>query len=63
MNISTNTQYSTCDLYFTILVDVFTNRIVPENKFFKLYRVNRPQDYGLGPHKQVPFFTVPAMTN
>ena len=37
-------------VYFTILVEVFTNHIVPENTYFAnhiAYRVNRTQNYGL----------------
>ena len=35
------------DLYFTILVEVFTNHILAENMFHESCRVNRTQDYDL----------------
>ena len=37
---------ATCDLYFVILVVIFTNRISAENLFYEPYRVDRTQDYG-----------------
>ena len=37
---------TTCDLYFVILVVIFTNRISAENTFYESYRVDRTQDYG-----------------
>ena len=38
---------TTCDSYFTILVEVFTNHILAENPFHESYRMNKMQDYGL----------------
>ena len=44
----------TCDLYFTILLEVFMNHfLAKKNIFHKLFRVNRTQDYGLKTCKQV----------
>ena len=39
----------TCDLYFTILVEVFMNHNSRKLIFLKLCRVNITQDYGLKP--------------
>ena len=37
----------TQDSIFTVLVEVFKNHILAENTFYKSYRVNRTQEYGL----------------
>ena len=47
----TGFDLTTCDSYFTILVEVFTNHILAEN--YESYRVNGIQDYGVKTCKQV----------
>ena len=45
----------TRDLYFAILVEVFTNHILVEKHVFhESYRANRTQDYGLKMHQWIP---------
>ena len=44
---------ATRDLYFMILVEVFTNHILAETHFTN-HRVNITQDYGLKTSKQGP---------
>ena len=53
---TTGFDLMTCDSYFMIQVEVFTNHILAENIFQESQKVNRLQKYGLKTSKQIPNF-------